>query len=141
MDHERATHPDQPSVTEQLRSVSHTPGPWIVGLPYCWHGHGFLPVARTHTFATGRIMKQIAAIGYGRKSKPNDIGVTAEDGANADLIAAAPDMAAELSQLELEFESFIDCDAFPGRKWLQENLASIKAVLAKALAKTAKSPR
>lgn len=64
-----------------------------------------------------------------------------DDNADARLIAAAPTMAAELSQLEIEIESFIECGMSPRTEWLRDNLASIRAVLASAILTERAVPR
>lgn len=60
-------------------------------------------------------------------------GETAEEALqHAHLIAAAPDQNQELQELRDELQSFLDAGTKPSDEWLQENIASIDAILAEA---------
>ena len=125
MDHERASTPSHRTVTEQARSVSHTSGPWIASDRHSEYASD----SAESTWCVEQEYDDNFTIAV-LVQDVSELRSTAE--ANARLIAAAPDMAAELSQLEIELQSFLDCDMSPTREWLQDNLASIQKVLAKA---------
>lgn len=80
-----------------MNNVTHTPGPWIVGQPYNWHGHGFLPVGQPGP--GGALAIQLAAV-YPRDDARSRVNWTDADKANARLIAAAPTMALVLTEVE-----------------------------------------
>ena len=112
--------------TEGLaRAEGFTPGPWQV-LAWSDEKKGFIAIVDK-----SMTQKHICDVfPFGKRAEGQSL---AEHNANARLIAAAPNLAAELSQLELEFQSFIDCGTRPTDEWLRDNCESIRAALAKAL--------
>jgi hypothetical protein len=103
---------------EERSVVGHTPGPYTTNVARL--SDGSINVAHV----LGPQGQGLAQVGvYGE----------VETLANLNLFAAAPEMAAELSQLEIELESFIECDTSPTQEWLRDNLASIAKVLTNAI--------
>lgn len=100
--------------------MNHTPGPWKAARRDAQYGgYTIKPAIEPEGLCLAIIPKN---------GRPD-----AEVHDNASLIEAAPDIAAELSQLELELQSFIDCGTSPTDEWLRDNLESIRALLIKAL--------
>ena len=99
--------------------MRHTPGPWSwdqgdVGqdysVPYC-----------TVSSADEIVIAEV------NDRFDRDIGR-----ANARLIAAAPDLLEKLERFEQELASFEESCMLPTPLWIQHNLDSVRAVLAKA---------
>lgn len=105
--------------------TKHTPGPWIVGHPYLWYGKYFLPMGLSHSLAGGRVTKQIAAIGVGREKE-----VSAEEQANARLIAAAPDLLTTLREIDAAPASMVN-----DSESLRHSIKTIQAMARSAIAK------
>lgn len=80
--------------------MTHTPGPWSVGKPSIWHGHGFMPIGPTRTasgdVASVTINYPLVASIHPENDTKGRVAWSPRDIANAQLIAAAPELLAEL---------------------------------------------
>ncbi len=105
-------------------NTKHTPGPWHVSV----HNYGMICIKAPE----GHPHKTLAAIGYDN-SKKNDELLT-NNTANARLIAAAPELLAELEGIVTGWNS-VEKHVRPLTPWELERRKFIKEIICKATGK------
>ncbi len=100
--------------------VCHTPGPWELESP----------PSGVHMVVSQQERNLIIASTYNiPKDDPGDAL------ANARLIAVAPGMLSELEGYAADLTSYQECGTTPTVEWVNENLLSLKAIIAQARGK------